>query len=121
MVAALLPLAVIVPRKHWKALALGAIPPLAALALFQWLTWGSPLTTGCDVWVPDLQMFDTAHVMAPAPRSGQGNVWLFPDRLNGRLMQWVCPCPPAGPQAALSNLWFYPAALFGVFWLFTRR
>ncbi len=119
MVAALLPLAVIVPRKHWKALALGASPPLAALALFQWLTWGSPLTTGYDVWVPDLQMFDIAHVTAAAPRSGQGNVWLFPDRLNGQLMQWVCPCPPAGPQAALSNLWFYPATLFGVFWLFT--
>jgi hypothetical protein len=119
MVTALLPLIVIVPRRHWKTLALGAVPPLAALALFQWLTWGSPLTTGYDVWVPDLKMFDLAYATAPAPRIGQGNVWLFPDRLGGGLMEWVCPCPPGGPQAALSNLWFYPAAVFGALWVFT--
>jgi hypothetical protein len=39
--------------------------------------------------------------------------------LKGKLMQWVCPCPVGGPEAALPNLFFYLAILLGFFWLFT--
>lgn len=38
--------------------------------------------------------------------------------LGGLLLRWVCPCPDGGPQAALSNLFFYPSVLLGLFWIF---
>lgn len=40
------------------------------------------------------------------------------DVLDGLLLQQVCPCPPGGPQAAMSNLFYYPAILLGLFWIF---
>ena len=119
MIVALVALALAVPTKYWRALVLGAIPGLAVLAIFQWLTFGSPVKTGYGAWLPGYAMFDTAYATAAAPRIGDGDVWNFPDRLNGQLLQWVCPCPPAGPQDALSNIWFYPLVLSGVLWVFT--
>jgi hypothetical protein len=44
--------------------------------------------------------------------------WVIPDRLDGALFRWLCPCPPAVPQAELANLFFYPALLLGLFWIF---
>ena len=117
MAIAFVAAALAIPSKHWKALALGAAPVLAALAVYQWLTFGHPLRTGYDYWVPNLTMFHVSHPLADAPRPADG-VGLYPDRTNGRLMRWVCPCPGEGPQAALSNVWFYPAVLSGVFWVF---
>ena len=112
-------LALALPIRYWKTLALGVAPGLGALAMYQWLTFGSPLRSGYGAWLGDYVVFDVAYAMGPAPRIGDGDVWLFPDRLNGQLMKWVCPCPPGGPQAALPNLWFYPLVLAGVFWVFT--
>ena len=119
MIAALAALALAVPTRFWKALALGAAPALGALALYQWVAFGSPLTTPYHAWAPDKEMFHLAYAIAPAPMVGWGDVWNFPDRLGGQLMQWTCPCPPQGPQAALTNIWFYPAVLSGMFWVFT--
>ena len=55
----LLPAALIVVR-GWKARGIvvaASIPFLAALAVYQWRVFGSPLTTGYDYWLPGMQEF----------------------------------------------------------------
>jgi hypothetical protein len=112
-------LALAMPTRYWKPLALGSLPGLAALALFFWLAFGSPLKTTYGAPGTTFATFEVGYATAAAPRLGEGGVWLFPDRLNGKLMHWVCPCPPSGPQGALPNIWFYPVALSGIFWIIT--
>jgi glycosyltransferase involved in cell wall biosynthesis len=114
----LMALAFAIPTRYWRAAALGAVPPLAALALYQWLTFGHPLTIGYNQFGVDLRVFDWANGFVAPPRFGDLG-WLLPDRLDGDLLAWVCPCPGDRPAAALSNLWFYPAVLGGLFWVFT--
>ena len=97
-------------------LLLFAAPPLAALGLYNWLTFGSPLRTGYDYWLPRVKTFSLSYATA-WPIQGEGP-WLLGDALGGMLLRWVCPCPDGGPQAALSNLFFYPAVLVGLFWIF---
>ena len=107
-----------IPRKYWKAVALGAAPALGALALYQWAAFGNPLTTGYHQFGVDLRVFDWGNAFVTPPRFGDFG-WLLPDRMNGSFMSWVCPCPGGRPVAVLSNLSFYPAVLAGLFWVFT--
>jgi hypothetical protein len=44
---------------------------------------------------------------------------MFPDRLNGQLLNWVCPCQAGGPQASMVNLTYYPLTTAGLFWVFS--
>ena len=91
-------------------------PPLAALGLFNWLTFGSPFRTGYNYWLPGLKTFSPSYAIT-SPMQGDGP-WLLGDALGGLLLRWVCPCPDGGPQAALNNLSFYPSVLIGLFWIF---
>jgi hypothetical protein len=103
-------------RTRWALLA-AAAPLLLALGLFQWHTFGSPFRTGYDYWLPGARNFDLANATA-SPPFGDGP-WVVPDRLDGSLLQWICPCPTGGPQATAPDVLLYPAVLLGLFWTFT--
>ena len=92
-----------------------AMPAVVALCLFQWLTFGSPIKTGYDYWLPGMKRFAWPNATAWAP-PGDGDS-VFPDILHGKLMRWACPCPDGGSQAALPNSIFYPSILVGMFWV----
>jgi hypothetical protein len=112
----LIALLIVLPWALRKRLLLFSALPLAALGLFNWLTFGGPLRTGYDYWLPRVKSFSPSYAIN-RPIQGDGP-WLLGDALGGLLLHWVCPCPDGGPQAALSNLFFYPAVLVGVFWIF---
>lgn len=112
----LIALMIVLPvRSKIRALAF-ASPPLAALGLYNWVTFGSPLRTGYSYWLPDLKSFAWSYAFASPPR-GDGP-WIVADTLHGLLMRWVCPCPVGGPQATIANIFFYPTVLLGFFWTF---
>ena len=116
MVVNLAALFIVLAWPHRKRLLLSSSAPLAALGLFNWLTFGSPFRTGYDYWLPGIRTFSPSYAIT-SPMQGDGP-WLLGDALGGLLLRWVCPCPDGGPQAALSNLFFYPAVLAGLFWIF---
>jgi hypothetical protein len=116
MVLNLIALFIVLPWVLRKRLLLFSAPPVAALGLFNWLTFGSPFRTGYDYWLPGLKNFSLSFALA-SPIPGDGP-WVVADVLGGLLMRWVCPCPDGGPQAAMSNLFFYPSVLLGLFWIF---
>ena len=116
MLVNLVALLIVLPRALRKRLLLFAAPPLAALGLFNWLTYGGPFRTGYDYWRPGLTDFALSFALTlPQQKDGP---WLVADVLNGQLLRWLCPCPFGGPQAAMSNLSFYPSVLLGLFWIF---
>jgi 4-amino-4-deoxy-L-arabinose transferase-like glycosyltransferase len=112
----LVALLVVLPWPMRRRVLLFAAPPLAALCLYNWVTFGGPLRTGYDYWLPEVKNFALAFAHT-APMKGDGP-WLVGDLLDGRLLRWVCPCPLGGPQAAMSNLFFYPSVVLGLFWVY---
>jgi hypothetical protein len=112
----LIALFLVLPRSSWKRLLAFSAPPLAALAIFNWQAFGSPLTTGYHQQVSVSKMF-AAEFALRSPMPGDGP-WIIRDALDGLLLQRVCPCPFGGPQAAMSNLAYYSAILASLFWLF---
>jgi 4-amino-4-deoxy-L-arabinose transferase-like glycosyltransferase len=105
------------PRRSYKSLLLFAIPWLVGLGLLQWVMFGSPLTTGYDYWGVSAHFFSLSYITGSSVvREGP---FIFPDRLNGDLVSFVCPCQVGGPQASLPNLTFYPLVLTGIFWIFS--
>ena len=104
-----------VPSRAARHRAPLVLPGLVALGVFQWATFGSPLHTGYDYWLPNLKSFDLAYavqrVMGDTPT-------MVGDALNGALLNWMCPCPDdGGPLTQLPNGLFYPAVLFGPLWV----
>jgi len=99
-----------------RNLILFALPFVAALGLYNSVTFGSPLRTGYSYWMPELKNFAWSYGVALLPN--RDGPWVVADALNGLLWQWVCPCSIGGPQAALPNILFYPAILLGTFWIF---
>jgi 4-amino-4-deoxy-L-arabinose transferase-like glycosyltransferase len=105
------------PRRSGKRALLFAIPWLIGLGLLQWLMFGSPLKTGYSYWGVAGHFFSLSYITGKAVvREGP---FIFPDRLNGQLLNWVCPCQVGGPQASLPNLTFYPLVLASAFWVFS--
>jgi hypothetical protein len=92
------------------------LPGILVLAVFQWTTFGSPLRTGYDYWLPNLRMFEADYAL----RRPMGDTpTMVGDMLNGQLLGWLCPCADdGGPLTQLPNLLFYPAVIFGPFWIF---
>lgn len=93
----------------------GVVPFVAALGINQWATFGSPFRTGYSYYLPHVQEFGlnflSGHVGIEGP-------YIFSDKLNGALMNFVCPCGIGGSMAAMPNITFYPASLLGLFWVF---
>jgi hypothetical protein len=104
---------VVAVRRHRIAALISAAAFVGILALYQWHAFGSPFKTSYDVFADDAfhlkWMFQTPATLSDGP-------YIVRDLMNGRLLQFVCPCPPGGPQSALPNILFYPAMLFGLFW-----
>jgi len=100
---------------RWRAAAY-TLPGVLLLAVFQAATFGSPITTGYDYWLPGLRTFDAAYAFE---RPMGDPPMLVGDMFNGRLLEGLCPClDDGGPLAQLPNILFYPAVVFGPFWLF---
>jgi 4-amino-4-deoxy-L-arabinose transferase-like glycosyltransferase len=113
----LIALLVAVPRRAYKGVILFALPSLVGLALLQWLMFGNPLATGYSYWGVSSHFFALSYATSNSViRDGP---FIFADRLNGHLLNFVCPCQIGGPQNSLSNLAFYPALLASLFWVFS--
>jgi hypothetical protein len=105
-----------IPRRFWASLLLGIVPLLLAIGVYQWSTFGSPLKTGYDYWLPSLKTFDVSFALRANPQ-GDGP-YIVADRFDGAVLRDLCSCPDLHPQGALPNLVFYPAVMFGLFWIF---
>jgi hypothetical protein len=93
-----------------------ALPGVVLMGLFQAATFGSPIRTGYDYWLPNLRTFDAAYAFQ---RPMGDPPMLVGDMFSGRLLDGLCPCPEdGGPLAQLPNVLFYPAVVFGPFWIF---
>ncbi len=117
-VAALASLLIALPKRRWRITALvAALPFLVSLLVYQWATFGQPLRTGYNYYLPGLQEFAPHYAWSdPLGRDGPN---VTGDRLDGRLMSWACPCPKNGPMAVVENAIFYPAVVLGLFWMYT--
>jgi hypothetical protein len=100
----------------WRA-AIWLLPGIVGLGIFQWATFGSPLRSGYDYWLPALRQFDLAYALERPMGDGPTMVG---DALDGQLLALlVCPCPTDdGPLAQLPNVLFYPAVVLGPLWIF---
>jgi hypothetical protein len=105
-----------VPPRTWRRLVPFVLPGVLGIVLFQWATFGSPLATGYDYWLPGLKMFDLSYAMQ---RPMGDSPTMVGDQLRGALLMGLCPCPDdGGPLTQLPNVLFYPAVVFGPFWIF---
>lgn len=104
-------------RQRMHVLA-GALPFILALGIYQWSAFGSPLQTGYQEWSEwqEARPFALEYLVRSGTR-GDGHL-LISDKLDGALLEWVCPCPEGGPMRAMSNLTFYPSVLLGLFWIY---
>jgi len=116
--AAMIPAAAVLAMTSWRDrrwLALGAMVPLLFLAAYQWTEFGSPLRSGYDYYVPELPPFDLKYAIDRDPVTE--SIYITPDRLNGDLMDWTCPCTGPSPMGETGNAVFYPALLLGAYWV----
>ncbi len=110
-------LVAVFPRpRYLKWIALGFAPLVIFLMVYQWVEFGSPLTTGYDFYLPSLREFEADNALKANPFSERA--FIFSDRLDGRLMEWTCPCDEFGPMGKASNAVFYPAVLLGLYWVY---
>jgi hypothetical protein len=100
-------------KRRWLIV---AILPILALGVFQFVSFGSPFKTGYHYWLSGVDTVDPSYLMRTDLHSEEPLI--LRDVLQGRLMEWMCPCSPGGPQASLPSLLFYPLVLLGVFWIF---
>ncbi|HEV2772874.1 MAG TPA: hypothetical protein VGV57_08635 [Thermoleophilaceae bacterium] len=105
------------PRRSYKSMLLFFLPWLVGLALLQAAMFGSPLKTGYSYWGVSGHLFSLSYATSDSTR--REGPFVFPDRLNGQLLKWVCPCQVGGPQATMANLTFYPLLIAGMFWVFS--
>ncbi|MHB8689891.1 MAG: hypothetical protein ACYDHH_01470 [Solirubrobacteraceae bacterium] len=113
-----LPAALLAVRNRRSAIVIlvSSLPLVAALGLYQWLTFGSPLRTGYSYWLPGLHEFDLSF-FAGHTTVTEGP-FVIADKLHGDLFSFVCPCGLGGSMSALRNIVFYPSVLAGLFWVF---
>jgi hypothetical protein len=101
-------------RRRWIAAAFAA-PLAAALGAYQWEWFGSPFRTGYGYYVKGLKEISPSYLLGHTTPEGNA---IYPDKLNGALLDGVCPCGSGGPMFKLTNLTFYPSVLAGLFWVF---
>jgi len=101
------------------ALLTAAVAPwVLILGLHQLLVFGSPLTTGYDYWLPELQEFAWSNAFSTGLQSD--GLVVYPDRLNGSLMNWACSSCELPERELTVFLWpplTYVAVLAGIFWI----
>jgi hypothetical protein len=102
--------------RGWAILAAGAGLGIVLVGLQQWWSFGNPLMTGYEYWLPEVRSFGLGYALDPhIRRDGSGVV---ADSLDGMLFRWACPCPEDDPLLLMYGLLFYPSVLLGLFWIF---
>jgi 4-amino-4-deoxy-L-arabinose transferase-like glycosyltransferase len=102
--------------RGWLILAAGAALGVLLVGLQQWWSFGNPLMTGYQYWLPEVRSFGLGYALDPhIERDGSGVV---ADSLDGALWRWACPCPEDDPLLLSYALLFYPSVLLGLFWIF---
>jgi hypothetical protein len=111
--------ATLASRISWRGLLIllaGGLLGVALLATQQWWTFGNPLMTGYQYWLPEVRTFGLDYPLDPdIRRDGSG---IVADSLDGLLLRWACPCPEDDPLFAFRAVVFYPLVLGGLFWIF---
>ena len=103
-------------RRQLVAVVAGGLLGLGLLALQQWWTFGNPLMTGYQYWLPEIRTFGLDYPLDPGTRrDGSG---IVADSLDGLLLRWACPCPEDDPLFSFRAVVFYPLVLLGLFWIF---
>lgn len=108
--------AVLVARRTRRLVLAAALPLLITVAIYQWVTFGSPLRTGYNYWLPGLHAFKASFIWHLSTNADGS--FIFPDKLHGDLLNGVCPCRNSDTMSGLPNVFFYPAVLSGLFWVF---
>jgi hypothetical protein len=110
----------ILPSIPWRARVLVTVASLVGIVVLgaqQWWTFGDPLMTGYQYWLPEIRTLGLDYPFdSRSQRDGSGVV---ADSLDGALLSWVCPCPDDDPLIAFPSVAFYPLVLLGIFWIFT--
>lgn len=119
-VVGILALILALKKPHRLTAIAAAAPFLVAIALFNWNTFGSPIRTGYDYWLPKIVEFDLSYASAIAGNGfTDGAEHIGEDKLDGAIMRRVCNCPRGtSPQRALPSPVVYPAVLLGLYWIF---
>lgn len=99
-------LMLLAPRR--KHVAAGAVGPLAGLAAFQWVAYGSPISTGYD---SGRGLFRLEHLWS-SQLSGD------PDLYGHEVLSWQVPQLGLPADLGLPSPLLYAAILAGAFWLF---
>jgi hypothetical protein len=103
-------------RRGLLTLAAAGLLGVALLGAQQWWTFGNPLMTGYQYWLPEIRTFGLDYPLDPETRrDGSG---IVADSLDGLLSRWACPCPEDDPLFAFRAVTFYPLVLLGLFWIF---
>ena len=104
-------------RRNLSWIIVGFAPFALFLGILQCVQFGSPLRTGYSEYVRGYVEFSISHLTRVNQYGERG--FIFPDRSNGVLMRWTCPCDEHGPIGKAPNIVFYPATLIGLYWIFT--
>lgn len=102
---------VLIVISGWDRLrvAVGALPSVLGLAIFNWSTFGAPWRTGYDYWLGTFPEYSLRYVVKhPWPPGGENGWYAFSLRFFHLVGH-----THAGFPSLLPNIWFYPLILLG--------
>lgn len=96
---------------------IGAAPPVAGLAIYQWSAFGRPWSTGYSYWLPQVRAFSPGFITKHPPRGDT----IFLDAVHPGLVSLSCrvSCARVGMIGSLPSWLFYPMAVIGFFGIFS--
>ncbi len=100
---------IVISGRDRLRVAVGAFPPVLALAIFNWSRFGAPWRTGYDYWLGTVPEYSWRYVvMHPWPPGGENGWFAFSLRFFH-----LAAHTHAGLISVLPNIWFYPLILLG--------
>jgi hypothetical protein len=105
-----------VPAQYRKRLLFYVGFPLAILFIYQWATFGHPLLSGLNYYLPEQKMFNFANIYRLSPFH-DGNV-LSGDNFQNKTIEWLCQCTEQWPNSQLPNSVFYVLLVLGIVWVY---
>ncbi len=105
---------IVISGRNRLRVAIGALPPMLALAIFNWSTFGAPWRTGYDYWLGNFPEYSLHYVMKhPWPPGGENGWYAFSLQFFHLVGH-----THAGFPSLLPNFWFYPLILLGISTIF---